>query len=178
LLLCEWSSTRNRPADERVKKFCDAGVEIKLKILQKEFQIRTVAAPYIRSFNKARNCLTHRMGIVGPRDCTERGGLVVRFVRPEFVLMEDNGNEHVLPVEAGGSFRTESPARRGQIRPQEETRRFTLGARLLLDPLDVKYVFWTLDRCALELKSSTVAKVEEMGFPVKAKKPDNNPSES
>jgi hypothetical protein len=107
------------------------------------------------------------MSIVGPEDRTEEAALVVRYARPEFVLIEENGKEQVLPVETGGTFQTESPVRQAALRPKEEARRFALGTRLLLEPSDVKYIFWTLNKCVAELKSRVIAKLQEMGVPLK-----------
>jgi hypothetical protein len=153
LLLCEWTTTRKRPTIGRFRKFHHAGVEGKLEILHTEFQIETVAALYFRSLNKARNCLTHRMGVVGPADCTEERALVVRYRRMEFVAIEENGSEQILPVDSGGTFQTGS-AFRVALRYKKEECRFALGARLLLEPSDIKHIFWTLNQCGLELKSS------------------------
>jgi hypothetical protein len=168
LLLCEWTTTRKRPTIGRFRKFHHAGVEGKLEILHTEFQIETVAALYFRSLNKARNCLTHRMGVVGLADCTEERALVVRYRRMEFVAIEENGSEQILPFDSGGTFQTGS-AFRVALRYKEEECRFALGARLLLEPSDVKHIFWTLNQCGLELKSSIIAKLQQMGVPFKSR---------
>lgn len=168
LLLCDWTKSGKRPTFGRFRKFHYAGVEGKLDILQTEFGVQTTAALYFRSLNRARNCLTHRMGIVGPADCTEERVLVVRYRRMEFVAVEENGSEQVLPVDSGGTFQTGS-AFRVALRYKEEECRFPLGARLLLEPSDVKHIFWTLNQCGLELKSGISAKLQQMGVPFKSR---------
>lgn len=169
LLLGEWVKTGKRPELSRFRTFFHVGVEKKVDVLCAEFGVTTAIAPYFASLNKARNCLAHRMGIVGPMDLTEGNALVVRYRRMEFILIEDSGREQTIPVDTGGTFRLDSPCRRAEIRFAEEQRRFALGARLLLEPSDVKYIFWTLNRCGIELKSSITAKLREMGFPIKSR---------
>jgi hypothetical protein len=171
LLLGDWVKTGKRPPLSRFRRFFHAGVEKKLETICTEFGVTTAIAPYFVSLNKARNCLAHRMGVVGPMDLTEGNALVVRYRRMEFVLIEDNGREEIVPVDAGGTFQLKSPCHRAEIRFEEEQRRFVLGTRLLLEPSDVKYIFWTLNRCGLELKSSIVARLREMGFPVNNRDP-------
>ncbi len=166
LLLAEWVKTGKRPTLSRFRKFFHVGIEGKLEVLCAEFRVTTDVAPYFVSLNKARNCLAHRMGVVGPMDLTEGNALVVRYRRMEFIIIEDNGREQTIPVDTGGTFQIESPCRRAEIPFPEEQRAFGLGARLLLEPSDVKYIFWTLNRCVIELKSSIVAKLREMGFPI------------
>ena len=168
LLLCEWTKTRKRPTIGRFREFHHTGVEGKLEILQTEFGIETAAALYFPSLNKARNCLTHRMGIVGPTDCTEDRALVVHYRRMEFVAIEENGREQILPVDSGGTFETKS-AFRVALRYKEEECRFALRARLLLEPSDVKHIFWTLNQRGLELKSNIVSKLQQMGLPFKSR---------
>lgn len=169
LLLGEWVKTGKRPALSRFRTFIHAGVERKLEVICAEFGVTTAVAPYFVSLNKARNCLAHRMGVVGPMDLTEGNALAVRYRRIEFVIIEDNGREQIIPVDTGGTFQIESPCHRAEIRFEEEQRQFPLGARLLLEPSELKHIFWTLNRCGVELKSSMIAKLREMGFAIKSR---------
>ena len=176
LLLAEWVNTGKRPTFSRFRKFFHVGVEKKLEVLCDEFGVSTDVAPYFVSLNKARNCLAHRMGVVGPMDLTEGNALVVRYRRMEFIIIEDDGKEQTIPVDTGGTFQIESPCHRAEIRFPEEQRPFALGTRLLLAPSDAKYIFWTLNRCAIELKSSIIAKLREMGFPINIRQPAVDPA--
>jgi len=108
-------------------------------------------------------------------DLTEGNALVVRYRRMEFIIIEDDGKEQTIPIDNGGTFQIESPCHRAEIRFPEEQRAFALGTRLLLAPPDAKYIFWTLNRCAIELKSSIIARLRELGFPSTSDSPQLTP---
>jgi hypothetical protein len=81
------------------------------------------------------------MGVVGQMDLSEGNALVVQYRRMEFIIIDDSGREQTIPVGTGGTFQIESPCHRAEIRFPEERLPFGLGARLLLEPSDVKYIF-------------------------------------
>ncbi|MBN2591651.1 MAG: hypothetical protein JXA96_17430 [Sedimentisphaerales bacterium] len=54
-------------------KFEKMGVTNKLSLLRSEFSIFTDREKYISSIIKARNCITHRQGKVGPEDIRGKG---------------------------------------------------------------------------------------------------------
>ncbi len=61
--------------EARYKKYHYVGLSEKLVILKQEFAIETGNAGQLASINKARNCLTHRQGIVGRPDVGAGGDL-------------------------------------------------------------------------------------------------------
>ena len=54
-----------------LNEFQRAGVSGKLKRLQETFGIKSGVSDEFRSLTQARNCLSHRRGIVGAEDCTD-----------------------------------------------------------------------------------------------------------
>ena len=94
----------------------------------------------------------------------------------EFIIIEDDGKEQTIPIDNGGPFQIESLGHRAEIRFPKEQRAFALGTRLLLAPPDAMYIFWTLNRCAIELKSSIIAKLRELGFPINIRQPSVDPA--
>jgi hypothetical protein len=64
--------------DSKIKSYEWKGVEKQLKKLRNEFSVETSKEKYIKSINQARNCITHRRGIVGPEDL--RGGSSLKIL--------------------------------------------------------------------------------------------------
>jgi hypothetical protein len=71
-----------------LKTFHHAGIETKLARLKAEFGIEASGSVYLIALNKARNCLTHRRGVVGERDCDESGKLILRYKRFDLIFSE------------------------------------------------------------------------------------------
>lgn len=59
---------------QKLKAFTRTGVGSKLDMLSKEVSIQNAGVEKIKSIAKARNCITHRRGIVGDDDCDKNTG--------------------------------------------------------------------------------------------------------
>ena len=69
------------------------GVARKLRDLASQFEIKLHVADGFDSLTAARNCLTHRRGLVEARDCNEAGKLVVRYWEPAIIIQQPDGSE-------------------------------------------------------------------------------------
>lgn len=78
--------------------FAGEGLPNKLNLLQQRFGITAQHESELKSLNKARNCLTHRRGVVGPSDLSE-GSLYVSWLGMDLSVVEPNGNEHLITHE-------------------------------------------------------------------------------
>ena len=70
----------NKTFSTSLKKFERAGIQDQLKYLAKDFAIDPILISYLVSYNKARNCLSHRQGIVSSADATDDNQLVIRWI--------------------------------------------------------------------------------------------------
>ncbi|MEJ1119774.1 hypothetical protein V9K92_14975 [Phyllobacterium sp. CCNWLW109] len=61
-------------------KFEQRGIEDQLKILTVDFGIDSAWTSILNGYNKARNCLAHRSGIVAAKDATDGNELVIRWL--------------------------------------------------------------------------------------------------
>lgn len=61
-------------------RFERSGIEDQLSVLQTEFSVAQEWISRLTGFNRARNCLAHRAGIVGSRDANDNGDLVIRWL--------------------------------------------------------------------------------------------------
>ena len=60
-------------AEAEVRAFERKGIEAKLKVLKERFCIGTKRDRYFGSISQARNCITHRQGVIGPEDLRGKG---------------------------------------------------------------------------------------------------------
>jgi hypothetical protein len=146
---------------KQARRFQYSGIEEKLRILEAELNIVSRSGAYLVSINRARNCLSHRMGLIGPQDCNEPGKLVLCYKRLEIL----DGDENVIPVDEPRSY----VVKEGDIKLRfaEARKEFVLGSVLQLSHIDLKYIFYTMSESGLEMKHSIQKFFEESGVQVK-----------
>ena len=82
------SSDENKSFD---KKYPEEGLPDKLIHLKDRFNITPKHPDYLKTINKARNCLTHRRGIVEPVDCNDGDVLKINWLGIDIFIEEPNG---------------------------------------------------------------------------------------
>lgn len=119
------------------EKFYYVGLSAKLATLKDQFQVESKNLDYLLSINKARNCLTHRRGIVGKPDVGEDGKLHLTWRGLEAFVKTPSGEEitlipggltEPLKLKDGGNV---------MLRFPERTKTFSLGEQLILTPSDL-----------------------------------------
>jgi len=170
--LARQKSQQRVASKKEAREFNQAGVDRKLEILERDFGITIPDRRYIASLNKARNCLSHRYGLVSRPDCTESAPekLVLQFTRFEFVVTSDDSRESIVPhdaiapvqLEAGGIF---------QIRHVEVQKEFNLGSMINLDPADIRDIIHTVELAIAKLREAIIAYFTRQGITVKEPPP-------
>lgn len=89
-------------AESAIKKFEHLGVWEKLTELEKRYGFKTGMGHYYESLTQARNCLTHRKGIVGEKDTRKKGGLELEWLGIDARIEETDGTEHVITLDTLG----------------------------------------------------------------------------
>lgn len=152
------------------KSFCREGIVKKIKILKRRFNVEANNPEYIVSIGQARNCLTHRQGIVGVDDVRTGNNLTVSWIGIDVFIETQTGQRHSLNdiPEEGLSF-----ADGGDIKFKfsERHRVFPLRSKLALSTRDLAEICWFYDREARHLRSSVVVYAEKIGVSVEKKIP-------
>lgn len=124
-------------AEKLHNKFEYAGVAGKLNYLEETFGMSFQHAHYLETLAQARNCLTHRLGIIGEKDCNSDGHFMLRWRSFDLLAHAPDRDE---PVKL--SFPIEEPIyfeKGGQIQLKivDRIRRFPKGAKLAVSSKDL-----------------------------------------
>lgn len=141
-----------------------AGIYGKVRILREEFHLETGIPDDFRSLNLARNCLSHRRGIVGEQDCNEDKQLVLRFLTMEVSIAHADGRETRVDekaLESGGVF---VGAGGGilQARVVEHRIPFRVGSILTLTPENMEGLFFSIMNAIQWLQNGLVKRIEAL----------------
>jgi len=124
------------------KRFHRLGLPDKISDLADRYEFSLVGEnmAHILSINQARNCLTHRSGVVAAKDANSEGRLQISWETPELVATRD-GREFVLsqgtPVNRGDQIR---------MRTKQTHRIFNVGETLIFSASEFTELCWTLFR--------------------------------
>jgi len=132
--------------------FDKKGVLGKLVTWSKEFGIAVPPKDHFSSLTTARNCLSHRRGILGKEDCDATGKFVLSYMRPEILIKAPGGEEIIIPPD----FQEPIPAKDGgvvQMRIVEGLKEFRIGSLVSLSPIDLRDIVWTVWNAGLAVKS-------------------------
>ncbi|PYE30178.1 hypothetical protein C8J35_12318 [Rhizobium sp. PP-F2F-G38] len=89
------SNSLNRTFVVSPKQFQRRGIEGQLAILAAEFTVAPEWVSRLSGFNRARNCLAHRAGIVGGPDTTDGQEMVVRWLMPKTTITDDPPDQRI-----------------------------------------------------------------------------------
>lgn len=139
-------SVINLGKDESLAKksknsFLRMGPAAKMELLKDEFAIEAPFRELLSTVNQARNCLTHRRGIVGPEDCGKHQSLVVSWRGPRIWAQEPDGKEYDLNSAA---FEGVYLPVGGRIKAQliTKSKEFGMGAVVDLTCTDLSEICW------------------------------------
>jgi hypothetical protein len=161
-----WTSGAESAADmvsynKRAAAFSRLGTQKRLAGLARDFAITSDHGTDIVSMRKARNCLTHRLGVVGPGDVWSDGYLTLQWHTIELYGWHPDGSEFVTAVDSlPVAFPAGSPV---NMRHGLREHRFGLGERVILSPAELKEICYTFRLAIDELRVSFLAFAERMG---------------
>lgn len=107
----------------------------------------------ILSIRDARNCLTHRKGMVGPEDLKDgsEGGLLVKWIKLELQARGEEGARVLeLPAEVQGGEIV-------SVRYVNVSKKFALGDRILFSPEEFVEISMTFLLFAMEIENAIKA---------------------
>jgi hypothetical protein len=152
------------------KKFHRGGLLDKLVTLKKEFEIEPNNLEYLISINKARNCLTHRRGIVGELDVGDDRKLHLKWRGMEAFVKTPDGEEIILlpggltePLElkeGGGNL---------MLRFPDRAKTFALGDQLILTPSELTELGHLVLQETDAINAGGIAYAKKLGIPMQQK---------
>jgi len=112
------------------------GLKDKISHLNNDFDIKIPQSNYLISINQARNCMTHRRGIVGSEDCIDSKELIVKWNGIDVYAETPSGEKiSLLNIPKGGVELPEGS--KGIEAFPERIRNFTLGTLVNFSPRDL-----------------------------------------
>ena len=102
LLAVNHSKISQRDAEKLNKDFEFKGVAAKLIQLDETFGMKFKHAHHLETLAKARNCLTHRLGIVGDKDCNNDNHFELKWQSMDFSIEAPDRDEPIplkFPIE-------------------------------------------------------------------------------
>lgn len=171
LLSATWWKTTDRSDqanarayEKRDARFRKLGTSGKLEVLRKEFLVGLEFGTEIESIKRARNCLVHRLGVVGPEDIGDGGTLEVTWRMMELYGYEKDGSEFVpsldsFPIE----FPVDSPVK---LRHRVNAKSLLMGESLEFSEVEVTEICYTFRLAVDQARSALVEAFERMGVQV------------
>lgn len=136
----------------------------KLQTLEEKYGVKPLFSEQVRSLNKLRTCLVHRLGRVSHLDTNQNEILVAKWVSSKMVLRGlQTGTELVL-TEAGQGLEEESML---EMHIVEHEKAFQLGTSIVLEPYDTYSTIFTLWRFGLACSESIENYAHLSGVPVR-----------
>ncbi|MBC3807625.1 hypothetical protein H8K52_09750 [Undibacterium seohonense] len=155
-LTFDWVVGEKTPeeCDRLQKKFHKAGFPDKFDILRRQFTVTTQHEHGWLSVNAARNCFTHRRGVVGREDFNEGNHLQLRWRALEIYFIPAGGTpvlNHDIPLDG-------LPMQGGALESKYVDRScfFDKGQLVELSPLQLAEICAFADEAAVELANSAV----------------------
>jgi hypothetical protein len=150
--------------DKDIAKFHRSSLSDKLDWLlgQPSFSVSAEKQEEVRSITAARNCIAHRGGVVGPKDVTENGKLVVKWLAVDLALK--NGDVEV-------PFEIPKRVEKGDVlvsRVVRRTKEFSVGDRVIFDEKEFSEIAFTIVAFAQAIAGSLQASGEARGLEFKS----------
>jgi len=153
--------------NESQLRFRSEGLPNKLNVLRQRFNVEPKHADFLVLMSRARNCLAHRRGLVGPEDL--RPGeteLAVRWLGIDFFVEVPDGTRHSLnQIPEGGLHLPEGGAVKMQF--LERVRQFPLHAKLQLSTRDLAEICWFYEHEAKVVIQSAIQFAQTRGIEVR-----------
>jgi hypothetical protein len=158
-----------RPIDakdfnKKNRKFSYFGLERKLSHLRNEFDVGIPNPEYLTTISHARNCLTHRLGIVGTEDCGNDDKLRVKWRGVDVYAESNDGTITPLQPMPANGVRIEGG---GKIKMSvvERTRVFPQGSFVLFSPAELAEICLYVNDSIIAIIGSIQKYAVSLGLP-------------
>ena len=156
-------------ANRYLQKFEKMGIKDKLNRLRSEFSIFTDREKYLSSINKARHCITHRQGKVGPEDLRGKGTFRLAWLGMEIYAETTSGNRHsLMPPFPKNSIILES-GDRVMMSFVERVKEYKLGETVAFSPNDIGEICLLFHLATDDITKSALEYAKSMGIEIRDK---------
>ncbi len=135
------------------KKFERGGLDEKIKLLDSQLGIRYIHGDALGSLYPLRNCLIHRLGVVGEKDILNTGTLDFSYLRMKLVFTADSGGVIDLPDDE--PFSSEENGTIG-LKFHMQKLSFTKGQKIDLSPRVLTEILFFSDLCVREYAKQAI----------------------
>jgi hypothetical protein len=149
-------------ARKRLKGFHQEGISKKLDHLSSEYAIATIKEPALDSINLMRNCLTHRRGIVAPKDGDP--ALEVHWWGFDIALETKEGVRTILPHVIGSEGLFVANESQALALYVERSKSFPIGTVVQLSSRDVAEMCQMMLMAAQDILKSFLAYSDSKGI--------------
>ena len=147
------------------RRFPKEGLPNKLTLLNDRFRVNPKYPEYLQTINKARNCLTHRRGIVGLEDCNDDNDLKINWLGIDVFIEEPNGNKTFInEIPEGGLLLSEG----GEVKLQfmERDKRINRGMAIKFTPRELAEICYYFLMESGNTCSAAVDFTKSIGIPL------------
>lgn len=142
-MLVNVSDNGRIPAGTKIeipKAFSRKGLRVKLEMLRENYNVSPSHPEHLASLWNARNCLTHRRGIVGLDDLDDTKFLAIKWLGIDTYFVDPDGTETLL----ASNFEPFAAINGGeiQIRIAERIRQFSEGDRVIFSGHELSEFCW------------------------------------
>jgi hypothetical protein len=152
----------SQTALDRTERFKSrTNVAEKLRIISEEFGISSAHTQYMDGLSRARNALTHNLGVVGPRHINQSNGLKVAWLGMQLIIGDQTitGDFEPIYVEKDTAIKV------GFLTVEKI---FCLGLPISLTPHDLHGICFTYQMMAQELVKSLEGQMRDLGIVAEA----------
>jgi hypothetical protein len=143
------------------------GLPNKFKELSEFFGVVPFKESYLLSLNRARNCLTHRRGIVGEDDFLHGDSeFTIKWLGLDLFIQEPDGKKHFLygKQQEGLVLKNGGDVMLGFI---ERIRTFSRGDKLIFSTRDLAEICWYYEYESKKLLESVICFANTLGIQIK-----------
>ena len=138
---------RNAP---KLRKFQRGGLKDKVETLRNQYRISCRYPETIASVGLVRNCLVHRLGLVGPEDTGTAGVLILKWFGLKMIFRGENGTDYPGPDITNPAALPWTTPCEGTIAAQFQLfeEKYVLGKTVILTPHTLQQVLWSMQMMA------------------------------
>jgi hypothetical protein len=170
VMACNKQKLESANAQRFDRSFRFKGIEDKLCELERRFGIKPKHPDYIVSINQARNCLTHRLGQVGPEDCQDGKALKVKWIGMDHQIQLESGKIISLNKKGSESIVLPEPGTL-QLKFVERLKSFQLGTFMRFEMAELAEICKFMLGSIQEVTTSAIHYANSIGVVFQGREP-------
>jgi len=157
---CKLGKIHKSKVDGTLKQFERKGLSRKFEFVYKKYGFDTAFSEYFNSLAQARNCLTHRNGIVGNEDLKGESSFKVNWLGLDAEIVEHDGTIHPISSDTLGPFNSDEFHQGGKAKLTTifttRTLSFGSGERIEIPPRSLQEICSMTSYTCLKFRQLTL----------------------